>query len=225
VSFDVEVIPASSWADRAAMRVAKALPRKGTVIITGGTSAGKLYPRLVAHSQPWSNLEVFFSDERCVPPDHPDSNYRMARTTLLDEVGPKSVHRMRGEDEPSVAADAYDAEMRSAVARRPDVLLLGMGADGHIAALFPNSPALEVKDRLCAAVNRPDGMQGLTLTPPALASARRILLVVTGAAKARAVERALTAHEGYRALPARLLAEHENATFLVDAEAARALRR
>lgn len=223
MSFSVEVFPAASWADRAAARVAEALPRDGIVIITGGTSAEKLYPRLVARASSWSDIEVFFSDERCVPPNHPDSNYGMARRTLLDHVGPKVVHRMRGEDDPSSAADAYDAEIRPAVARGPDLLLLGVGADGHIAGLFPHSPAMDVTERLCIEVDRPDGMQGLTLTQPAIASARRVLLIVTSAGKAGAVERALNGREGHASLPARLLADHDNVIFLLDEDAAREL--
>jgi 6-phosphogluconolactonase len=220
MTFGAEVFPAERWADDAAARVTGALPRGGVVIVTGGGAARVLYPRLAAHADDWSGIDVFFSDERCVPPEHADSNYKMVRETLLDRVTPRAVHRMRGEDDPRRAAAAYDEEIRAAVERGPEVLLLGMGADGHIAALFPNSPALDITDRLCAAVDRPDGMQGLTLTPPALLSARRVFLVVTGSAKAEAVARALKGRERYSSVPVRLLADHPNTMFLLDEPAA-----
>jgi 6-phosphogluconolactonase len=218
VNFKVEVFAQAEWADKTAVHVAGVLPREGVVIVTGGGSARSLYPHLAARADNWSEIDVFFSDERCVPPDHPHSNYRMVRETLLDEVGPRTAHRMRGEDHPTAAAAAYDKEIRGAVERGPDVLLLGMGADCHVAGLFPHSPALEDGKRLCAAIDRPDGMQGLTLTPPALTSARRVLVIVTGGAKAGAIERALKGNESPTTCPVRMFADHRDATFLIDDE-------
>jgi 6-phosphogluconolactonase len=218
VTFSVEVFSVDEWADAAARLVAGSLPSRGVVIVTGGGSARKMYPRLAAHTGSWSDIEVFFSDERCVPPDHPDSNFNMARATLLDAVKPRVVHRMRGEDVPSDAAAVYDNELR-VVRERPDLLLLGMGADGHIAGLFPRSPALDETARRCVAVNRPDGLQGLTMTRPALLSARKVMLIVTGAVKARAMRRALSDDESPAKCPVRMLADHAQATFLVDDDA------
>jgi len=101
-------------------------------------------------------------------------------------------------------------------------MLLGMGADAHVGALFPGSPALE-ETALAAVVDRPDGMQGVTLTPTAMLSARRIILLVTGEAKAEAVRRAVTGDEDPTKCPARVLAEHPDAAFLLDDAAASAL--
>jgi 6-phosphogluconolactonase len=98
-------------------------------------------------------------------------------------------------------------------------MLLGMGADCHIGALYPASPALGADD-YCAPVDRPDGLAGLTLTPPAMLAARKILLLVTGAAKAEAVRRAVEGSEGPESCPVRLLADHPDATFLLDEPAA-----
>ncbi|MDQ4027057.1 MAG: 6-phosphogluconolactonase [Actinomycetota bacterium] len=220
MSFKVEVFAPDEWAEQAAAHVGGVLPRDGVVIVTGGGTARSLYPHLAARADNWSEIDVFFSDERCVPPDHPHSNYRVVRERLLHEVGPRTVHRMRGEDHPPAAAAAYDKDIRAAMERRPDLLLLGMGDDCHVAGLFAHSPALEERQRLCAAVNRPDGMQGLTLTAPALTSARRVLLIVTGAVKAGAVERALKGNESPTTCPVRLFADHRAATFLIDHEGA-----
>lgn len=149
---------------------------------------------------PWGETEVFFGDERCVPPDHPDSNYGAARAALLDHVplAPARVHRWRGEDpDPEAAARAYEAELRAALgpgggAPRLDLALLGLGGDGHTASLFPGTAALAVTDRLAAAnrVPRLDAWR-LTLTLPALRAARAVLFLVAGEEKAEAVRAVL----------------------------------
>jgi 6-phosphogluconolactonase len=220
VNFEVKVFNRDRWAETAATHIAGSLPRDGIVIVTGGGTARRLYPHLAARAGNWSGIDVFFSDERCVPPDHADSNYKMVREKLLDEVGPKTIYRMRGEDDAATAAAAYERDVRGAVDRRADVLLLGMGDDCHVAGLFPHSPALEEDERLCVAIDRPDGLQGLTLTSPALTAARLVFVIVTGAAKAGAAERALRGAESPTTCPVRLFADHRDATFLIDDQAA-----
>jgi 6-phosphogluconolactonase len=143
----------------------------------------------------------------------------MAKRILLDRVRPRAVERMRGEDEPERAADTYHGRVAPAVARGLDLVLLGMGADAHICALFPSSSALGVTSSYCVAVDRPDGLRGLTLTPPALLSASHVLLIVNGTSKAAAVARVVNGDEEPSACPARLLAGLD-ATFLLDGEAA-----
>ena len=101
-----------------------------------------------------------------------------------------------------------------------DLLLLGMGADAHVGALYPGSPALDERQRLCAAVDRPDGMTGLTLTPPAMLAAKKILLLVTGAAKAITVRRTLDGADQTRSRPVTILAGHPDVTFVLDDAAA-----
>lgn len=204
----------------AAAMIAGSLPAGGSVVLTGGTTAEKIYPFLALEERDWSAIEVLFSDERCVPPDDPASNFRMATDLLLRQAAPREIHRMRGEDEPQQAATHYHDEIASVVAGGLDLVLLGMGADAHVGAMFPGSPALHERDRLCAAVDRPDGMQGLTLTPPSMLAAAKVFLLVTGEAKAATVRRVVAGTESNEDCPARLLADHPDATFLLDEAAA-----
>ena len=170
----------------------------------------------------WEEVEIAFSDERCVPPDDIASNYGMAKRLLLDAAGPGHVHRIRGELPPERAAVQYASDIRPLAERGFDIVLLGMGSDGHIAALFPGSPALD-STHPAEAVERPDGMRGVTLTPPPLTGAKRVFLIVTGEAKAEAVSRAVSSDEPPEKCPVRLLADHPDATFLLDEGAASAL--
>lgn len=215
MSFAVEVFPPTDYAPEAASRITDALPSSGAVVITGGTTAAHVYKEL---SLPNREIEIFFSDERCVPPEDDNSNFKMANDKL-QFPGEVNVHRMRGELLPEEAAAAYHDEITPFVEARFELMLLGMGDDCHVGALFPGSPALG-EGRYCAAVDRPDGMKGVTLTPPALGAARRILLLVTGHSKADAVRRVVHGSEAPETCPARLLADHPDATFLLDDSAA-----
>jgi 6-phosphogluconolactonase len=207
----------------AADRIAELLPVTGSIVLTGGTTAERIYPHLALREKDWTRLSVLFSDERRVPPDDPASNFKMANDLLLKQVGPEVVHRMRGEDDPALAAKAYDEEIRDIVDAGLNLLLLGMGADCHIGAMFPGSPALQEHTALCAPVERPDGMNGLTLTPPVILAAKKVLLLVAGAGKAEAVRRVINGTEDPSTCPARLLADHNDATFLLDEDAAKLL--
>lgn len=169
--------------------------RPFSVALAGGSTPGRLYRLLAAapyaESLPWSRTRVAFGDERCVPPDHEDSNYGFARRTLLDQVDvPRgNVLRMRGEDDPAFAARDYEERLREwfPASDGPafDLLLLGMGGDGHTASLFPGTAALDERTRWVVA-NRVPRLEAwrLTLTLPAIAAARRVLILVTGTAKA-----------------------------------------
>jgi 6-phosphogluconolactonase len=223
MAFSYEVFASEDWPRKAAAVIADALPEAGSVVLTGGTTAEKLYPMLALTDARWTGLDILFSDERCVEPEDPASNYKMARDLLLDHVKPKAVHRMRGEDPPESAADEYHSEIAGLVTAGLDVVLLGMGADAHVGAIFPGSMVLDEKERYCRPVDRPDGLGGLTLTPPALLSGKRILLLVTGESKAETVARVINGNESPAAAPARFLADHPSATFLLDEAAASAL--
>jgi 6-phosphogluconolactonase len=156
-----------------------------TVALSGGTTPRVVYEGLSAHPEAWRGVEVFFGDERCVPPDHPDSNLRMAREALLDHV-PARVHPMTGCD-----PDAYEAELRSVVGPgvpRFDLVWLGLGADGHTASLFPGDPALAETERLVAVVDRPDHPR-MTLTLPVLSAAALAVFLVSGEGKRDALAR------------------------------------
>jgi 6-phosphogluconolactonase len=225
VSFQIEVFGASAYPAAAADIIAGLLPGAGgSLVLTGGTTAQKIYPVLaeVAPSV-LGDLDILFSDERCVPPDDDESNFKMAADLLFNGQAPPRLHRMRGEDPPVQAAAAYSEEIRPLVDGGIDLLLLGMGADAHVGAMFPGSPALDETEQLCRAVDRPDGMQGLTLTPPAMLSAKTILLLVTGESKAATVRRVVQGDEPVVDCPARLLANHPDVTFLLDEPAASAL--
>jgi len=223
VSFQVEIHPSELWARAAAKAVVEALPNSGSVVLTGGSTAELVFPLLTEPDVQWRFISLYFSDERAVGPDEPASNFGLVQRKLLSHIRPEEIHRIRGEDEPEAAARAYEQEITPAVQRGFDVILLGMGADAHIAALFPDSPALDATERLCLPVQRPDGMLGITMTPPALSRARRILLLVSGRSKAEAVRRAVAGDEGPTSCPVRLLADHPDTRFVLDEAAASTL--
>jgi 6-phosphogluconolactonase len=163
----------------------------GSIVLTGGGSVGRAYQRAAARAPDWSRVVVWWGDERCVPPDDERSNYRLAQETLLGrlEESPQAVHRIRGELGPAEAAAELDAALDGA---ELDLLLLGIGPDGHMASLFPGSPQLEVTDR--RATFGPAGLEPwvdrVTFTLPTIRSAKRIVFVASGEGKADAVARA-----------------------------------
>lgn len=188
---------AEDFARLAETRIAEA--RAFFVALAGGNTPRALYRALAARSDiDWTGVHVFFGDERCVPPTHVDSNYRMAQETLLRQVPIPllQIHRLRGELAPEDAARVYADELEYVprANRWPcfDLVLLGLGDDGHIASLFPDTAALERKDATVVANAVPRlGAQRLTLTLPVINNARAVWLLVSGAAKAAIVQRAL----------------------------------
>lgn len=183
--------------------------RRFSVALSGGETPRRMYALLPeAHYSfqvVWPAVQVFFSDERCVPPDHPDSNYRMASQALLGkvQVNKADVHRMRGEDDPVHAAEAYEKEIRSHLGDEPrfDLVLLGMGEDGHTASLFEGSPALGARDRLVTVALDPSGRPRLTLTLDAINAARTVAVLVSGEGKSEIARRVLGNHQGAEGLP------------------------
>jgi 6-phosphogluconolactonase len=175
-----------------------------TVALAGGSTPARLY-RLLASERyrdaiPWASLYIFFGDERCVPPDDAESNYRMARETMLDHVPvlPEQVFRMEGERDPQSAAMTYALRiadtfsLSAGTVPQFDLILLGMGPDGHTASLFPHTEALKAVDTLATAnfVPKFDTWR-LTLTYPVLDAAAHVLFLVGGADKAHAVAQVL----------------------------------
>ena len=174
----------------------------------------------------WSKVHAFFGDERTVPPDHEDSNYRMAREALLSHVPVGSVHRMRGEMEPREAAALYEEELEEFFGGPPvlDLVLLGIGEDGHTASLFPDTPALDARDRW--AVENPVeklNTTRLTLTVPAVDAARKVAFLVAGEGKAEALEEILEGDANPHKYPAKLVRPEAEVAWMVDRAAARLL--
>jgi 6-phosphogluconolactonase len=186
--------------------LAAAARRGETIVLTGGSTVGRAYEQAAVLEPDWNNASVWWGDERCVPPDDPRSNYGLAKRTLLDRLDDQpDVHRIRGELDPADAAGEYDRALKGVAL---DLLLLGLGPDGHVASLFPGSPQLDERGRLVT--SGPPGLEPfvdrVTMTLPALLSARRILFFVTGADKADAVHRAFRG-EITPEVPASLLRE------------------
>jgi 6-phosphogluconolactonase len=180
------VLASARIADLASAAIA--LRGRFRIALAGGSTPRALYPRLV-RTVDWSHTDVFFGDERAVPPDDPRSNYRMARETLLDpaRVPEKNVHRWQAEAaDLDAAARAY--ELALGVGGELDLAILGLGPDGHTASLFPGTTALHETERLAVAVAVPGlDTRRLTLTYPALLAARVICFLVTGAEKREAL--------------------------------------
>lgn len=221
---------AAGWvADTAA----EAIGERGSfnVALSGGNTPKPVYQRLASASIDWTRVHVFFGDERCVPPGDARSNYHMAKLALLDHVAipAENVHRMRGEDPPEVAAEAYAVELRSALGEggRLDLVLLGLGHDGHTASLFPGLAGVSETQRgVMEAYVEFVGMWRLTLTPPTINAARRVGFLVSGDDKAEVLRRVLQGPRQPVVLPAQAIRPAERPPlWLIDAAAAAKLDR
>lgn len=200
------------------------------VALAGGSTPKATYEVLArdhAEDVDWQNVHAFFGDERTVPPDHEDSNYRMAREALLDIVPVGSVHRMRGELPPDEAAALYEEDLKEFFTEVPpvlDLVMLGIGSDGHTASLFPGTAALEVAGRLAMANPVPKlDTTRLTLTAPVLNAAREVRFLVAGADKAEVLAEILEGEADPREYPAKLVRPPGGPTWMVDRAAAGAL--
>ena len=184
------VRPAAAWL---AAEIAAAVRDRGVcaLALSGGRTPEPVYRELARADVDWARVRVFFADERAVPPDHAESNYGMVREALLSLVAipASNVHRMAAErPDRDAAARAYEQTLPLSL----DVLLLGVGADGHTASLFPGSPALDERRRLVVpATGAKPPAERLTITPPVIGAARRVAVLVAGADKAAMVARAL----------------------------------
>jgi 6-phosphogluconolactonase len=220
----------SALADQGAARIERVAldtpaDRTATIALAGGSTPRAAYQQLAARCPPWRRIAFFFGDERCVPPDAEGSNYGMAREALLDRIPvmPGQVHRIPGELDPEEAARRAADDLRAAVPGDPwpvfDLIVLGMGPDGHTASLFPGSAELEVADRLMVPVHRPEMPQPwrVSMTMPVLNAARRVLFLVGGAQKAPMVRRAL---DGDPAVPAGRVRPDGELTWLITEDAA-----
>jgi 6-phosphogluconolactonase len=190
---DIELVVVDSAKEVAAIvanRLAEAAQNGGNVVLTGGKTPKLAYEQAAKEQGDWSRVELWWGDERCVPPDDDRSNYKLAEDGLLDRIDrrPRAVHRIRGELGKDAAADEYEAELGDT---RLDLLLLGVGPDGHVASLFPNAPTLAERGRvLPAEPGLEPFVDRVTLSLPALRSATEILFLLTGEEKADAARRA-----------------------------------
>jgi 6-phosphogluconolactonase len=224
---DVEIVedPARACADL----MIDVAARGGHVVLSGGSTPKAAYVLAAQTPGVWTGAHLWFGDERCVPPDDERSNYLMVKTELLDPLSARGdtpeVHRIQGELGSAEAADAYEAELRAAGPPPLDLVLLGVGPDGHTASLFPGKPALAERDRLIVGVPEA-GLEPfvprVSFTLTGLARAERIVFLIAGAAKAEIVERVFGgATDGQELLPSQMLMTMtDRITLLTDAAAA-----
>jgi 6-phosphogluconolactonase len=223
---------ADSAAERAARDIVRHIEevrrqgRTPNIALTGGDTPQRAYEVLAREPEHWRDVEVWWGDERCVAPDDEQSNYRMAALALLDPAGiaPERVHRMEGELGPDRGAQRYGQLLRERIEGEPvpvfDLILLGIGPEGHIASLFPYAETLQAgEDAVCLPVHdspKPPP-QRITLSLAVLRAARRCMLLATGACKADAISAMLA--EPTPSVPASLLVR-ERLTVIVDDAAA-----
>lgn len=222
VVVSTEALPETA-AQRIAQIIEQAVAHHGwaTVALAGGSTPRVVYRRLAQDRRlPWQKIEIFFGDERAVPPGDPQSNYRMVRESLLDAVSvpPDHVHRIPAErpDREAVARE-YAAQLPDQL----DLIILGIGEDGHTASLFPGAPALRERTRKVVAV---EGLkaphQRLTVTPSVITAAANKIVLASGSDKAKAVARALEGPDSPDECPARLA---RDGIWILDHAAASAL--
>lgn len=210
-----------------AAQVAVELDGQFSLVLAGGATPKALYQILATDDYrtqiDWTRVHVYFGDERCVPPDHPDSNYRMASESLLSKIPipGDNIYRIRGEIDPEQAATEYGQLLKERFGDGgPDLILLGMGDDGHTASLFPNTKALQETRHRCVSnyVEKLNAWR-ITVTAPFINRAKRVLILVAGANKAARVQEVLEGSPDPQRLPIQLI-QPANLTWLLDSQAA-----
>jgi 6-phosphogluconolactonase len=229
-----------SWIKNAVEMILKAANQairdrgRFSLVLSGGSTPQPVFQALALPENLkriiLSRTHIFWGDERCVPPGDPASNYRMAKLALLENapIPAENIHRIHGENRPKIAAHRYQEEIDlyfSGSEPKFDLVLLGLGNDGHTASLFPETDALTVDDRWVAANFVPTQQTWrITLTYPALKSARQLLFLVKGEDKAQIVQQVLEDPMAENIYPAaRSAAENPNTTWLLDKAASREL--
>lgn len=208
--------------------------RPFSVALSGGSTPAMMYQLLAQAPLDWKNIHLFWSDERCVPPDHAESNYRMTLESLMARISipEQNIHRICGEISPDIAAEQYDQGLHKFFGDTPrfDLILLGLGEDGHTASLFPLSPVLNERSKWATAV--PHDVPPLPLVPrvtmtlPVLNRASKVVFLVSGAGKAKRLAEVLHSPEGSPLLPASLVRpEDGDILWLIDRSAATELEK
>jgi 6-phosphogluconolactonase len=223
----VVIIPAERYPEGCATviadRIQAAIDERGRcfLMLCGGSTPAPIYQDLVGRTIRWPAVQIYFGDERAVPPDHPDSNYGLARRTLLAAVPipADAVFRMEAE---RAGRDRAAAEYADILPERIDVLLLGVGPDGHTASLFPGTPSVQERRRLVLAVARPPRpllpqVDRMTITPVVIAAAREVIVLVRGTGKADLLREILEGPLQAARLPAQLA---RSGSWLLDPGAA-----
>jgi 6-phosphogluconolactonase len=213
---------ADDVAREVADRLASAARAGGHIALTGGTTPEQAYRLAAQQEGDWSNVELWWSDERCVPPDDELSNYSLAKRTLIDNLStpPRAVHRIKGEFGKDEAAAEYERELGDS---EFDLELLGVGPDGHVASLFPGAPTLKEQARrvVPAEARLEPFVDRVSLSLPALCSARQIVFALAGTGKADAARRAFASEPGPQT-PASLVRAANGATVAILDRAAAA---
>lgn len=204
-----------------------------SLCLSGGSTPAAIYELMAERfrlSVDWKEVQFFWGDERCVPPNDEASNFGMANRTMLSQLDlrPDQIHRMRGEEPPEQAARAYEQELRShfhldeGEFPRFNLMLLGLGDNVHIASLFPEIPALHERERLAVAVEVDAAQRHrVTLTAPVINNSARVMFLVSGESKAQAVKAALEGPRDPDRFPAQLVAPHDGELiWLLDRPAA-----
>jgi 6-phosphogluconolactonase len=212
-------------------RIQSAIAERGecSLVLAGGSTPKPLYETLAQESLPWAKLHIFWGDERYVPLDHPDSNAAMAKAVWLDKVGipTEQIHLMpTHHDDPADAAREYEQTLKQAFGTEQptfDVVLLGMGDDGHTLSLFPHTAAVNVSDRLVTIGQKGDDPR-VTLTAPLVNQSRCVIFLVSGENKQTALTQVLAAEADDNAFPARKIQPQGELWWLVDAAAGEPLR-
>lgn len=231
---EVRVLPDPAAVTSAARELVLALARDSiarrgrfTLALSGGSTPRALYTSLVGAPLDWERVQVFFGDERCVPPEHQDSNYRMAREAWLSKVPllPTHVHRIYAEsNDANAAAEEYSRELERVLTPAPgqlprlDLVLLGLGADAHTASLFPHTRALTETKRTVVANDVPQlSARRITFTYPLINAARHVVFLVAGADKRPALETVLRGARDLDRAPAQGVAPRDgDLVWLVD---------
>ena len=227
-------VDAAQLARRGAERIATAIDLalderdRCQIALAGGTTPALAYERLGQEHLPWERVDVLLGDERWVPPTDPASNARMMAATLLAQE-PARLARFHGVPTelatPEASAQAYEAMVRQLCPGDPpvfDLVLLGLGDDGHTASLFPGTPATQVRDK-AVTIGAGKGMERITLTAPVLSAARQVVFLVSGEGKRQALARLLAADEAAERTPAKLVQPRSTVLVLADAAAAAGL--
>lgn len=204
------------------------------IALSGGSTPKIVFDELAENFQDvdWNGVHLYWGDERCVPPDDPDSNYRMTVDHLISKITipEKNVYRIKGENKPSYEAERYSEVLEKQLPKKNDLpqfdlIILGMGDDGHTASIFPHEIDLWNSEEICVVAEHPDsGQRRITITGQIINNAKAVAFLVTGSNKADKVQEIINRQQGFENYPASLVKPlSENLIWFLDADAANGL--